>query len=94
MRVARCATTGSAATAKRTWSAGAGSVAAAIAVALVVFAASAEGLIATWDLVARGAPLARLRDLNIDAITAWKYQGLRIDGVHRTMLYTPQHGLS
>lgn len=76
------------------WSAGAGSVAAAIAVALVVLAASAEGLIAIWDLVARGAPLARLRDLNIDAITAWKYQGLRIDGVHRTMLYTPQHGLS
>ena len=76
------------------WSAGAGTVAAAIAVILVVLASSAEGLIAIWDLAARGAPLAKLRDLNIDAITAWKYHGLRIDGVHRTMLYTPQHGLS
>ena len=76
------------------WSAGAGSVAAAIAVLLVVLAASAEGLIAIWELAARGTPLVKLRDLNIDAITAWKYHGLRIDGVHRTMLYTPQHGLS
>ena len=76
------------------WSAGAGTTAAAIAVMLVVTAASAEGLIAIWDLAARGVPLAKLRDLNIDAITAWKYHGLRIDGVHRTMLYTPQHGLS
>jgi hypothetical protein len=76
------------------WSAGAGSVAAALAVILVVMAASAEGLTAIWELVARGAPLVKLRDLNIDAITAWKFHGLRIDGVHRTMLYTPQHGLS
>jgi hypothetical protein len=35
-----------------------------------------------------------LRDINVDAITAWWYNGLRIDGVHRTMFYTPQHGLS
>ena len=76
------------------WSAGAGSAAAALAVILVVMAASAEGLIAICELVARGTPLVKLRDLNIDAITAWKYHGLRIDGVHRTMLYTPQHGLS
>jgi hypothetical protein len=76
------------------WSAGAGGAAAAIAVGLVVIASSAEGVWAIWDLLARGQPLARLRDLNIDAITAWKYQGLRIDGVQRTMLYTPQHGLS
>jgi hypothetical protein len=74
--------------------AGAGSTAAAAAVLLVVLAASAEGVIAIWELAARGTPLAKLRDLNIDAITAWKYHGLRIDGVHRTMLYTPQHGLS
>ncbi len=76
------------------WSAGAGSVAAAIAVLLVVLAASAEGVIAIWELAVRGTPLVKLRDLNIDAITAWKHHGLRIDGVHRTMLYTPQHGLS
>ena len=42
----------------------------------------------------RGRPLSALRDINVDAITAWWYNGLRIDGVHRTMFYTPQHGLS
>ena len=76
------------------WSAGVGAVAAALAVWIVVIAASAEGLVAIRDLWHSGAPLARLRDMNVDAITAWKYGGLRVDGVHRTMFYTPQHGLS
>ena len=53
-----------------------------------------KALIAIKDLLARGGSLAELRDINVDAITAWKYDGLRIDGVHRTMFYTPQHGLS
>jgi hypothetical protein len=76
------------------WSAGAGPVAAAMAVLLVVVAASAEGAVAIKDLLQNGTPLTKLRDINVDAITAWKYGGLRIDGVHRTMFYTPQHGLS
>ena len=76
------------------WSAGAGAGAAALAVALVAIAASAEGLIAIVDLIRQGRPLEVLRDTNVDAITAWKYNGLRIDGAHRTMLYTPQHGLA
>lgn len=76
------------------WSAGGGPVAAALSVSLVVVAASAEGAMAVADLLQRGAPLSALRDINVDAITAWKYGGLRIDGVHRTMFYTPQHGLS
>ena len=76
------------------WSAGAGAWPAALAVWVVAMAASAEGLIAIWDLLARGRPLDVLRDTNVDAMTAWIYNGLRIDGVHRTMLYTPQHGLS
>jgi hypothetical protein len=76
------------------WSAGAGAVAAALAVVLVAVAASAEGIVAIKDLLQRGVPLSALRDINVDAITAWKYGGLRIDGVHRTMFYTPQHGLS
>jgi hypothetical protein len=76
------------------WSAGGGAIAAALAVVLVVLAASAEGAIAVKDLLQSGAPLSKLRDINVDAITAWKYGGLRIDGVHRTMFYTPQHGLS
>jgi hypothetical protein len=76
------------------WSAGAGAVPAAAAVLLVVLASSAEGLIAIKDILARGGSLAELRNTNVDAITAWKYNGLRIDGVQRTMFYTPQHGLS
>ena len=76
------------------WSAGGGPIAAALAVVLVAVAASAEGTVAIKDLLQRGVPLSALRDINVDAITAWKYGGLRIDGVHRTMFYTPQHGLS
>jgi hypothetical protein len=76
------------------WSAGVRASAVALAVLLVVLAASAEGAMAIRDLHARGRPLESLRDMNVDAVTAWKYNGLRIDGVHRTMYYTPQHGLS
>ena len=76
------------------WSAGGGALATLLAVALVAIAASAEGLVAIHDLWRAGTPLERLREMNVDAITAWKYGGLRIDGVHRTMFYTPQHGLS
>ena len=67
---------------------------AALGVMLVVLASSAEGLALAYDLLARGRSLAALRDTNVDAVTAWWYGGLRIDGVHRTMYYTPQHGLS
>jgi hypothetical protein len=68
--------------------------AAATGIILVVLASSAEGMAAIYDLWSRGRPLAALTDMNVDAVTAWWYDGLRIDGVHRTMFYTPQHGLS
>jgi hypothetical protein len=64
---------------------------AAVAVALAVLAASAEGAYAIGDLVTRGRPLAELRDLNIDAVTAWHFNGMRIDNVPRSLWYTPQH---
>lgn len=64
---------------------------AAIAVALAILAASAEGLYAVIDLLARGRPLAVLADTNIDAITAWDFGGLRIDNIPRSLWYTPQH---
>jgi hypothetical protein len=76
------------------WTAGGGALATALGVILVVLASSAEGFAAAWDLWTRGRPLTALRDTNVDAITAWWYNGLRIDGIHRTMFYTPQHGLS
>jgi hypothetical protein len=61
---------------------------------LVTLAASAEGSAVIVSLLLHERPLNFLRFVNIDAVTAWWYKGLRIDGVHRTMLYTPQHGLS
>ncbi len=66
----------------------------ALAVALTTLAASAEGIAGIADILRRGLPLAELRDLNIDAIAAWAFKGLRIDNLPRTMWYTPQHGFS
>ena len=67
---------------------------AAIAVILVLLAASAEGLYATIDLWSRGRPLAELLDTNVDAITAWSFGGLRVDNMPRSLWYTPQHTTS
>jgi hypothetical protein len=67
---------------------------AALAVVLAILAASAEGTYAMVDLVRRGAPLAALSDMNIDAVTAWFFNGLRIDNVPRSLWYTPQHTTS
>ena len=76
------------------WTSGGRGAAVATGVVLVVLCASAEGLYEIRDLRARGRPLDALRYTNIDAVTAWRFDGLRIDGVHRTMYYTPQHGLA
>jgi hypothetical protein len=65
--------------------------AAALAVALAVLAASAEGLYAIVDLLRRGAPLTALSDMNIDAVTAWFFNGMRVDNIPRSLWYTPQH---
>ena len=69
-------------------------MAAALAVALVILASSAEGLALIVSQLVHGQSLSVLRGVNVDAVTAWWYDGLRIDGVHRTMFYTPQHGMS
>ena len=65
--------------------------AAALAVALAIVAASAEGTYAIIELLVRGRPLTLLADTNIDAITAWRFGGLRIDNIPRSLWYTPQH---
>lgn len=69
-----------------------GPAAAASVVALM--APSFEGLYKLADLLYRHVPLGAVRDLNIDAITAWDFRGLRIDGLVRSMWYTPQHTTS
>jgi hypothetical protein len=72
---------------KRPWA-----VAAAVGLALV--AASAEGSYEMYRLWGRGEPMSALRDINIDAITAWHFQGLRLDGLPRCLWYVPQHSMS
>jgi hypothetical protein len=67
---------------------------AAVAVVAVVLAASAEGLYAIADLLMRGRPLIVLQDTNIDAISNWSFEGLRIDNIPRSLWYTPQHTTS
>ncbi len=67
---------------------------AAAAVLLALLAASAEGLYGTYELWARGRPMAELLDTNIDAITAWSFGGLRVDNMPRSLWYTPQHTTS
>jgi hypothetical protein len=76
------------------WAACGRSVAAAVASALALLAPSLEGLYTIIDYSRRGLPMDGLRELNIDAVTAWSFRGLRIDGLIRSMWYTPQHATS
>ena len=38
--------------------------------------------------------MSLLLDTNIDAVTAWRFGGLRIDNIPRSLWYTPQHTTS
>ncbi len=67
---------------------------ATLAAALGIVAASAEGMFVVQQLIRRGQPLAVVKDLNIDAITAWQFGGLRIDCLPRSIFYNPQHSMS
>ena len=77
-----------------TWSIVPRAGAAAAGVALAVLAASAEGSYALYAALAHGRGLDSLRQLNIDAITAWVFQSLTIDGLPRSLWYTPQHAMA
>jgi hypothetical protein len=65
--------------------------AAAIGCVFVLLGTSLEGLDRIWFYWNRGIPFEALRNTNIDAITDWDYQGMRADGLHRLLLYQPQH---
>jgi hypothetical protein len=58
---------------------------------LALVAASAEGVHVMWTLWQSGRPFEELRHLNIDAITYWFLRGLTVDGLPRSLWYTPQH---
>ena len=77
-----------------TWAAVPRAGPAAVAVALAVLAASVQGWYGIYDLSRHGRPLEGLRELNINALTAWLFQGLRIDGLPRTLWWTPQHAMA
>jgi hypothetical protein len=66
---------------------------AALAVAFVLFCSSFEGADRLWLLWEQGAPLDAVRVINIDAVANWYYQGMKVDGLHRAVLYQPQHQL-
>ena len=64
---------------------------AAAGVAVAVLGGSFEGaerLVFIWKT---DAPLDFLRTLNIDAVSRWFYGALPTDGLHRLLLYQPQH---
>ena len=65
--------------------------AAAIGVAFVILSTSFEGAYVLFDLSAKNAPLAAIKNLNIDAISRWYFQGIPIDGLQRLLLYQPHH---
>ena len=65
--------------------------AAAAGVAFVVLSSSFEGLYAVVEFVRNGAAIREVRNLNIDAITRWWFQGIPIDGLQRLLFYQPHH---
>ncbi len=69
---------------KRPW-------AAAIACAGVLFCSSFEGLERIWTLSLWRHPFDALRSVNIDAVGNWYYRGMKVDGLHRALLWQPQH---
>ena len=62
-----------------------------LAVCVALLAGSFEGTYEIYRLWSRGQDLQALRQTNIDAITAWHFQGHRIDGLPRCLWYVPQH---
>lgn len=77
-----------------TWSVVPNALAVLLAVTLAAIGASAEGAYALARLWGQDTPLAALRDINVDAISNWYFGGLRVDGIPRSMWYTPQHAMA
>jgi hypothetical protein len=65
--------------------------AAALGVAFVILSTSFEGLYALFDFSSKEVPISEVRNLNIDAISRWYFQGIPIDGLQRLLFYQPHH---
>ncbi len=62
-----------------------------IAVVAGLVAASWEGLAVIARAGWLGEPLGSFRDTNLDAFSRWVFELTSLDGLHRSLLYTPQH---
>jgi hypothetical protein len=69
-------------------------IAAAFAIVFVLFCSSFQGAERIWYHWRHGIPFGALRGLNINAITNWFYGGMKVDGLHRLLLYQPQHQIA
>jgi hypothetical protein len=76
-----------------TWAVVPRALAALTASTLAATAASGEGAYSLWKLWQRHRPFAGVRFQNIDALVSWSFQGLRIDGLPRSLWYVPQHAM-
>jgi hypothetical protein len=65
--------------------------AAALGVAFVILSTSFEGLYALFDFSSRDVPIAEVKNLNIDSVSRWYFQGIPIDGLQRLLFYQPHH---
>ena len=77
-----------------TWAAMPRPGAVAVTVTLALLAASVQGWYGVYDAQVRGRPLEALRGVNIGALTAWNFRGLRIDALPRALWWTPQHAMA
>lgn len=66
-------------------------VATVLGCVITVLLTSPEGLYVLVDLWWQDRPLSLVRYLNIDAISRWFFGALPVDGLHRLLLYQPQH---
>ena len=65
--------------------------AAALGVTFVILSTSFEGLYALFDFSSKNVPISAVRNLNIDALSRWYFQGIPIDGLQRLLFYQPHH---
>lgn len=65
-----------------------------ISASLALVASSAEAWARLGQIWTHGWPLDSLRQTNIDAVTAWVWNGYRVDGLQRAIWYNPQHSMA
>jgi len=62
-----------------------------LTVGISIGAASYEGLALLVRAAWLGEPLASFRNVNVDAFSRWFFELTSLDGLYRSLLYTPQH---